>query len=241
MPRSSREKAGQNREAIEQASSRLFRERGLTGISVADVMGAAGMTHGGFYSHFASKDALAAIACDRAFAEAQQRWRQRIDAHPDNPDAARAAVAQPYLSERHRDAPGAGCAGVALAVDVAREAIDKPVRQSYIDGLESLIAQWERTLPGADDARRERALAEVSMMMGAVMLARATQGAPLSGQILSAARAALTRPLADGAPWPPRGNVPHATHARRPEAPAHAGETAPHVRKPTPRPAAPED
>ncbi|WP_338019008.1 TetR/AcrR family transcriptional regulator [Cupriavidus gilardii] len=128
MPRSSREKAGQNREAIEQASSRLFRERGLTGISVADVMGAAGLTHGGFYSHFASKDALAATACDRAIAEALDRWRQRIDAHPGDADAARAAVIGPYLSERHRDAPRGGCAGVALAADVARESADKPVR-----------------------------------------------------------------------------------------------------------------
>ncbi|MCT9119159.1 TetR/AcrR family transcriptional regulator [Cupriavidus gilardii] len=228
MPRSSREKAGQNREAIEQASSRLFRERGLTGISVADVMGAAGLTHGGFYSHFASKDALAATACDRAFGEALERWRQRIDAHPGDADAARAAVVVPYLSERHRDAPGAGCAGVALAADVARESADKPVRQSYIDGLEGLIAQWERTLPGPDDTRRGRALAEMAMMMGAVMLARATQGAPLSEQILSATLAALTRPVA-GEDRPPSRNA------------ADTAKTSTRGEKRTSRPAAPED
>jgi TetR/AcrR family transcriptional repressor of nem operon len=228
MPRSSREKAGQNREAIEQASSRLFRERGLTGISVADVMGAAGLTHGGFYSHFPSKDALAATACDRAFAEALERWRQRIDAHPGDADAARAAVVVPYLSERHRDAPGAGCAGVALAADVARENADKPVRQSYIEGLEGLIAQWERTLPGPDDARRDRALAEMAMMMGAVMLARATHGAPLSEQILSATLAALTRPVA-GENRPPSRNA------------ADTAKTTTRGKKRTSRPAAPED
>lgn len=228
MPRSSREKAGQNREAIEQASSRLFRERGLSGISVADVMGAAGMTHGGFYSHFASKDALAATACDRAFAEALDRWRQRIDAHPDDADAARAAVAVPYLSKRHRDAPGAGCAGVALAADVARERLDKPVRQSYLHGVEGLIAQWERTLPGPDEARRERALVEMATMIGAVMLARATQGVPLSDQILSAALAALTRPVAEAGTRPARSA-------------ARTGAATLSARKRASRPPAPED
>jgi TetR/AcrR family transcriptional repressor of nem operon len=200
MPRSSRQQVTQNREAIEHASSRLFRERGLNGISVADLMGSAGLTHGGFYGHFPSKDVLAAVACNRAFSESAERWAQKIEASGGDRQAMRDAIAAPYLSTRHRDHPGHGCAGAALANDIAREAPDKPVRQVYVDGIKGMVQNWMRTL---DDtvppaARHERALVELSTMMGAVMLARATEGDPISEQLLDAARAFLT-----GTPSPP--------------------------------------
>ncbi|CAG9165397.1 TetR/AcrR family transcriptional regulator [Cupriavidus respiraculi] len=200
MPRSSRQQATQNRAAIEEVSARLFRERGLNGISVSDLMGAAGLTHGGFYGHFASKDELAAVACQRAFGESAQRWARKIEAADGDRVAMRDAIATSYLSTRHRDHPGLGCAGAALANDIAREAPDKPVRQAYAEGIKGMVANWMKTfddtVPPA--ARHERALVELSAMMGAVMLARATEGDPLSAQLLDAARAFLT-----SAPPPP--------------------------------------
>ena len=79
MPRVSREQTDINRLAIEDASSRLFREQGIKAVSVADLMAAAGLTHGGFYGHFESKDALAAVACAKAFEQSAGRWEKRLD------------------------------------------------------------------------------------------------------------------------------------------------------------------
>lgn len=198
MPRSSREQAARHREAIAEASSRLFRERGLKGISIADVMAAAGLTHGGFYGHFPSKDALAAEACARAFGESANRWNQWTTLAGDDRQAMRAAIAGSYLSARHRASPGTGCAAVSLAADIAREAPDKPVRQAYAAGVRQLAANWARTIEAGDEPQRQqRALAELAMMVGAVTLARATEGDPLSDEVLAAVRAALSLPPTD--------------------------------------------
>ncbi|HMN82192.1 MAG TPA: TetR family transcriptional regulator, partial [Burkholderiaceae bacterium] len=103
MPRVSRAEAQRHRQQIEEASARLFRERGLS-VSVADLMSEVGLTHGGFYGHFDSKDALAAIAMARAFEEAAARWRKRLaDA------AGRAALLNAYLHPDNRNVPARGC------------------------------------------------------------------------------------------------------------------------------------
>ena len=78
MPRVSKEQTDRNRLLIEAASARLFKERGLNGVSVTDIMASAGLTHGGFYGHFESKDELAAVACERAFGESVVRWRALV-------------------------------------------------------------------------------------------------------------------------------------------------------------------
>ncbi|MBY4897163.1 TetR/AcrR family transcriptional regulator [Cupriavidus sp. AU9028] len=198
MPRSSRAQTQKNRDAIEAASSRLFRERGLNGVGVADLMAAAGLTHGGFYSHFDSKDALAARACELAFVESFDRWEARMRDAADAGTDKRAAVADPYLSIAHRDRPGRGCPAVALAVDVGRESAEKPVRRAYAEGLQGLVERWAQTVDDPDpQARHQRALAELSTMVGAVMLARATAGDALSEDLLAAARAALGLPSPD--------------------------------------------
>ena len=82
MPRVSRAQAEAHREAITDASARLFKEHGLKAVSVADLMGAAGLTHGGFYGHFESKDALAGAATAHAYGQAVERWRRRVAAVP---------------------------------------------------------------------------------------------------------------------------------------------------------------
>ncbi|RZT38458.1 TetR/AcrR family transcriptional regulator [Cupriavidus agavae] len=191
MPRVSKAEAEKNRAVIEQVSARLFREQGFHGVSVADLMGAAGLTHGGFYGHFESKDALAAIACARAFEESEARWRKRVADAPDRA-AALSALIDGYLSARNRNSAGTGCPVAALANDVAREADDKPVRAAFHDGVEQLLDILASIQPGDDaGAARAAALAQMATLAGALMLSRATMGTPLSNEILAAARASL--------------------------------------------------
>jgi TetR/AcrR family transcriptional repressor of nem operon len=189
MPRVSRAEAERNRGAIENASSRLFRERGLK-VSLDDVMAAAGLTHGGFYGHFESKDELASVACASAFREAVERWHGRVGATCDR-TAAHAALIGKYLTPQNRDSAGTGCPLAALATDVAREREDKPVRRRFREGLEMLVEILTRAQPVRARRPRERALAELSTLVGAMILARATGGSALSDDIMSAARQSL--------------------------------------------------
>src|SRR3954454_11042529 len=118
MGRVSQAQARENRKRIVETASRLFRERGVAAVSVADVMAAAGLTHGGFYKQFASKEALVAEAVGQAFAEQAERlagYRQR-----DEHDAARAAFLTTYLSGEHRDDRGLGCPTAGFGGDLAR-------------------------------------------------------------------------------------------------------------------------
>ena len=203
MPRVSRAEAESHREQITEASARLFRERGINGVSVADLMGAAGLTHGGFYGHFESKDALAGVAVAHAFEQSAERWNKRIAAEPD--DAARRAVlVDKFLTRKSMKDVGMGCPSVSMAGDVAREPAAAPIRTAYLDGLETLVQILASVEEGADDAAKRRAaLADFATLAGAMMLARATEGAPLSAEILAAARARLT-PAHAPAPVPAR-------------------------------------
>ncbi|KAF7961993.1 TetR family transcriptional regulator [Cupriavidus sp. UYMU48A] len=193
--RASREQADKNREAIEQASSRLFRERGLNGVSVAELMAGAGLTHGGFYGHFASKDALAAQACRRAFEESTVRWERRIDRAAGDRQAMLANLVGPYLTQAHCANPGQGCAAVALASDVAREPADKPIRLAYLDGIKAMVEDMETTVASdSAETRHSEALVRMAMLVGAVTLARAIEGDAMSDRILNAVRDRLLGP-----------------------------------------------
>src|SRR5437868_2246392 len=114
--RVSREKAAENRERVVEVAAEQFRAHGFDGIGVADLMKAAGLTHGGFYGQFGSKDDLAAEAASRAFAETTASLRARAMA-TDDPFAAAISF---YLSAAHRDSPDRGCAIAALSQDAAR-------------------------------------------------------------------------------------------------------------------------
>ncbi len=191
MPRVSRAQADSHREQITDASARLFKERGLKAVSVADLMGAAGLTHGGFYGHFESKDALAGIAVAHAFEQSAERWHKRIAGKPDDA-ARRAALVEKFLTAQSLKDVGMGCPTVALATDVAREPVTAPIRTAYLDGLEGLVQILADVEDGPDaPARRSAALADYATMAGALLLARATEGAPLSAELLAAARARL--------------------------------------------------
>lgn len=191
MPRVSRKQAELNREIIVDAATRLFRERGLHGISVVDVMGAAGLTHGGFYGHFESREALAQEASGRAFEQSIERWKERIAAHDDK-NAARQALIEPYLSAASRDNPGDSCPVVAFAGDMCHEAAESGLRGTFMEGLNNLLDTLGPLMDSGDAASdRQQVLVQYSLMVGALTLARATRGDALSDEILEAARSFL--------------------------------------------------
>ena len=191
MARVSKQQMALNREAIVETSSQLFRARGLNGVSVNDLMAAVGLTHGGFYGHFASKDELAAIASRKALDDSSARW-QEISSQPDQNNLR--TLVELYLSPIHRDHAENGCAITALASDVARENDDSPVCEAYLSGVKSMLARVE-SVSNIEDAeqRRQHALAQFAMLSGALMLARATTGDKLSDEFLDAAKKALLR------------------------------------------------
>jgi TetR/AcrR family transcriptional repressor of nem operon len=201
MPRVSRERAAANRASITEASARLFGERGIDAVSVSDLMGAAGLTHGGFYGHFDSKDALAVEACAAAFGRSVGRWQKRVlDA--DDRAAARKAIVQGYLSAESRASPGTSCPTATLAGDVARAPAGAAVRKVFAGGVEELadlLAGLQET--GERSSDRRQALADLSTLVGALLLARATAGEDVSDEFLSAARRHLLGAAKD--PQPP--------------------------------------
>jgi TetR/AcrR family transcriptional regulator, transcriptional repressor for nem operon len=185
--RVSREKAAENRERIIEAAGALFRAKGFSGIGVADIMKAADLTHGGFYGHFASKDDLVAQASRRAMARAAANWGKTVADAPDEPFA---ALLKHYLSPRHRDEPGQGCVFAALGADAARSG--RIVREAFAEGLEPLIGILAKSAPGSSKAvRRRKALAAMSGLVGALLLARAVGDAKLSDELLEATRREL--------------------------------------------------
>ena len=192
MPRVSRAEAQNHRQQITEASARLFKERGVKGVSVADLMGAAGLTHGGFYGHFESKDALAGVAVARAFEQSADRWRKRIAGKPDTAQG-RAVLVDRFLAHGSIKEVGLGCPSVSLATDVAREPAAATIRTAFVEGLEALVQILAGVEGAPDDAtRRSAALADYATMAGALLLARATEGTPLAAELLAAARERLT-------------------------------------------------
>ena len=185
--RVSREKAAEHRERIIDAAGALFRAKGFGGIGVADIMKAADLTHGGFYGHFASKDDLVAQASQRTMARAAANWTRLVEAAPDNPYA---ALLEHYLSPKHRDDPGKGCAFAALGNDAARSG--KTVRKAFAEGLAPLIDILAQSIPGkSNTARRRKAIAAMATLVGALTLARAVEGTALSDEMLQAAHREL--------------------------------------------------
>ncbi len=176
--RVTREKAAENRERIIDAASQLFRENGFDGVGIDAIMQEAGLTHGGFYGHFASKDDLAAQALTHALQRGDERQSRCANL--------RDLVAD-YLSPRHRDRCAKGCAVAALGADLARQGpsvrhvLTAHVR-ARLDGLSRLITS------GSTNTRRKRAIATLAALIGAMTLARAVDDPALSDEILAATR-----------------------------------------------------
>jgi TetR/AcrR family transcriptional repressor of nem operon len=187
MMKVTREQAAQNRERIVETAARLFREKGFGGIGVADLMKAAGLTHGGFYGHFDSKEALLGEAVGRALDGAGDGWQALMAAHADD---ALGAVARSYLSPAHRDNPGPGCAIAALGADIFRAG---PAVRAVVD--ERTRAQLDvlaGVAPGATDVeKRRQAIGTYAAMIGGLVLARAVSDPALSDEILETVIASL--------------------------------------------------
>ncbi len=180
--RVSRAKAAEHRERIIDAAGALFRAKGFDGIGVADIMKAADLTHGGFYGHFSSKDDLVAQSSKRTMAPAAENWSKITAADPNDPFA---ALLKHYLSPRHRDDPGKGCAFAALGNDAARSG--KVVRKAFAEGLEPLLDILAEAIPGKSKAvRRRKALTAMAALVGALTLSRAVEGNELSDEMLDA-------------------------------------------------------
>ena len=164
-------------------AARLFRERGFDGAGVAEIMKAAGLTHGGFYAHFDSKDALEAATVERAVAESSETLYAPASASPDP----RRHFLNAYLSPLHRDRPGKGCVTAALGSEIARHGA---ARATFTQGLRqslSIIAGWFGT--GRDEGEAERqAIRLFSAAVGALILARAVDDPALSDRILASVR-----------------------------------------------------
>jgi TetR/AcrR family transcriptional repressor of nem operon len=171
-----------NHAQIVEIAAQTMRESGTEGPGVAEIMKAAGLTHGGFYKHFDSRDDLVAEAVEAAVAQS----REGIAAVVEDADDPLAAFVDWYLSTAHRDQPGSGCAVVALGADAARS--DERVRATYTGQVERYIGQMEGLLDGAGEDARRRAIAAVSEMVGAMLIARAVGDEDLSAEILAAVR-----------------------------------------------------
>lgn len=177
----SKEQAAENRRRIVETAARLFREKGFDGVGVAELMKQAGLTHGGFYGHFRSKDELMAEACDAAIEQTGARWRRRLER--DSEPSLDTLVGN-YLTPRHRDHPGDGCVVAALANDAPRQT--GAVRHSYTRSVRRLVDLIADTLPGAAERRRRKAMAVCAGMVGGLILARAVDDDDLSREILEA-------------------------------------------------------
>ena len=186
--RVSRAQAEENRERVISVASRLFREHGFDGIGLKDLMKGAGLTQGGFYKQFASKDDLAALASRRALESATRRWS---DAAADTSDPLEAIMAF-YLSKDHRGEKAEGCPLVALGSDAARQSAE--VRRPFEDGIRGHFEVLDELMGHADSSGpSEKAMAILSMMVGAVTLSRIIEDERLLESVLDAAAGEVKR------------------------------------------------
>jgi len=180
-------KKEKTRERILRAAARAIRKHGYDGLGVADVMKEAGLTHGGFYAHFASRDALLAQAAEQAGAESTENLSRAIARA--KPGEELMAVVDSYLSDAHVEAPeqGMGCALAAAGSEVPRQ--QQEVRRAVKRRIKDMIGLVERQFPDwGKQAAHDKAMAVVASMVGALMVARAVDDPQLSREIRKAAR-----------------------------------------------------
>jgi TetR/AcrR family transcriptional repressor of nem operon len=181
--RVSRIQAAENRQTVIDVASRLFRERGFDGIGLKDLMKGAGLTQGGFYKQFASKEDLAAQASRRALESATLRWSAATAANPEDPLGAVIAF---YLSADHREEKMDGCPIVALGSDAARQGAD--VKAAFEAGIKAHLEVLGRFIAETGgEASSGKAMAILSTMVGAVTLSRVVNDPDLAQALLDAA------------------------------------------------------
>ena len=172
---------------VKKASVRL-REKGAHGVGVADLMKDAGLTHGGFYAHFDSREALVIEAFAHAMDRSTERWRKLAEAIP--PEKRLAAIVDSYLTTVHRDDPGHGCAVPTLGAEIARES--PKTRKAFSAKLEQMIEMMaDQVLDLPRKSARKQAVAALATMMGTLVLSRIAGNGEFSDEILSAGREAV--------------------------------------------------
>src|SRR3954468_124326 len=172
---------------VKKASVRL-RERGAHGVGVADLMKEAGLTHGGFYAHFDSREALVVEAFAYAMDRSTARWRKL--AEQTAPADRLATIVDSYLTPVHRDDPGHGCAVPALGAEIARES--PKTRKAFATKLEQMIDMLAEQIPDVPrKVARKRAMAALATMMGTLVLSRVAGNGEFSDEILGAGRDAV--------------------------------------------------
>jgi TetR/AcrR family transcriptional repressor of nem operon len=174
-------------------ASKRFREKGLAGFGIAELMKEAGLTVGGFYKHFNSRDELVTEAVSSAFGN----WQRRVDAVVSSgPSVSLSELIDDYLSDAHRKNPGTGCAFSALAQEIARS--DKRTRALTSEQVRNDLQLIVGLLPGEDKrAARSRAILTFSALVGAMALARAVSDEALSREILNTVGDLLKNPASE--------------------------------------------
>ena len=169
-------------------AARMLREKGPDGFAVAELMNEAGLTHGGFYAHFESKEACVAEALHEVFAQLGRRIQKSVDGLP--PRHALATVIDLYVSPSHRDGAGDGCPVTSLNSDMPRQ--PQAVREAFDSGVKAMVARMKDRLSsaGVDDAE-SLAPAVLAAMVGAVSMSRAVSDKTLSDELLVAARSGI--------------------------------------------------
>jgi TetR/AcrR family transcriptional repressor of nem operon len=169
---------------VRKASVRL-REKGAHGIGVADLMKEAGLTHGGFYAHFDSRDALVIEAFAYAMDRSMEHWRRTAAEIP--AEKRLATIVESYLTTTHRDDPGRGCAVPTLGAEIARE--NPKTRKAFAAKLEQMIDMIADQIPDLPrKAARKQAAATLATMMGTLVLSRIAGNGEFSAEILAAGR-----------------------------------------------------
>lgn len=191
--RYSQEHKQQTHQRVVAAAAQAFRAHGVANVSIPRLMQEIGLTHGGFYAHFESKEALVAEAC----ASGQSETVKQLFgvAEKAAPGKKLQAILDNYLTPAHRDNPASGCTIPALAAEIAREPAE--VRHAFTQSIRALLARLKPLMPDngphTTDERTDEALALLSGMAGAVLLARAVDDPALSDRILDAAHTFYSR------------------------------------------------
>jgi TetR/AcrR family transcriptional repressor of nem operon len=162
-------------------AAKVFRRKGLDGLSVPQLMKAAGLTHGGFYRHFASRDDLVTGALDRAFDDARVDLFEELK--PDSKGSLLPGFVDAYLSTLHRDNPGRGCVLASLSADIQHS--NKEARGVYTKRFKRYVEEIKELMH--DEAGSERAMALLSLLAGSVIISRALSDDTLSKSVLDAA------------------------------------------------------
>jgi TetR/AcrR family transcriptional repressor of nem operon len=186
---------------VKKASVRL-REKGAHGIGVADLMKEAGLTHGGFYAHFDSREALVIEAFAYAMDRSTERWRKI--AEQTAPEKRLATIVESYLTPVHRDDPGHGCAVPTLGAEIARESAK--TRKAFAAKLEQMIDMMaDQVLDVPRKTARKQAIAALTTMMGTLVLSRIAGTGEFSDEILTAGRDAVLGRAAAARPTAKKG------------------------------------